>query len=152
MLDDYDGDVHKGQLLHYAVRRKTDVVEVLELLLDRGALINQTMYENHDWSRRFHFWMPLGTALHEAGTLDNVKAARYLLGRGIDTSIKNTKGLTALETARKYNSEKVAKLLKEVENNTAKHSDVSDTPSGSNDGEQREQHVPTGSSNYCSVM
>lgn len=52
MLDGYNGDVQRGQLLHYAVRRKIDVVEVLELLLDRGAdaVLNQTMYENHDWS------------------------------------------------------------------------------------------------------
>ncbi|RMJ26768.1 hypothetical protein PHISP_02368 [Aspergillus sp. HF37] len=89
MLGDYDGDVQTGQLLHYAAGRKIDVVDVLELLLDRGAPINQTMYENHDWSGRFHFWMPLGTALHEAGSWDNVKAARYLLSRGIDASIKS---------------------------------------------------------------
>lgn len=53
MLDDYDGDVRKGQLLHFAARRQTDVVKVLELvLLDRGAPIDQTLYENHEFSRR----------------------------------------------------------------------------------------------------
>jgi ankyrin repeat protein len=139
MLDDYDGDVQRGQLLHYAVRRKTDVVDVLELLLDRGAPINQTMYEKHDWSRRFHFWMPLGTALHEAGRVDNVKAARYLLSRGIDASIKDTKGDTALEWARRCNSAKVVRLLEEVE----------DTAKDSN-GEGQE--VPARPSNYCSIM
>lgn len=149
MLDDYDGDVHTGQLLHYAVRRKVESVEVLELLLDRGARINQTMYENHDWSRRFHFWMPLGTALHEAARVDNVRAARYLLSRGIDASIKDTKDRTALECARKCKSERVVKLLEEIENNTPNNCNSDDNPSANNGDEQQ---VPTQASSYCSTM
>lgn len=142
MLDDYDGDAQKWQLLHYAVRRKIDIVEVLELLIDRGAPINQTMYENHDWSRRFHFWMPLGTALHEAAELGKIKAAHYLLSRGIDASIKNTEGETALDCAGRFNHERVAELLEDVEGN-AKDREVS----GSSEG----QEVPTRDSHYCEV-
>lgn len=149
MVDDYDGDIHKGQLLHHAVRRKIDVIPVLELLLDRGALVNQTMFENHDWSRRFHFWMPLGTALHEAARLDNVKASRYLLRRGIDAGIRDTKGDTALEWARKCSSARVVALLEEVENNVTKESNVPDTPSGSVGEDQQDS---TARFNYCSTM
>ena len=149
MLDDYNGDIHKGQLLHYAVHRKIDVVEVLDLLLDRGAGINQIMYEKHDWSKRFHFWMPLGTALHEAASLDNVKAARYLLSRGIDASIRDTKGCTALECARTCNSVGVIEILEQVEKNMANDGNVSGLLSGSYD---QEQQVPSGGSNYCLVM
>lgn len=145
MLDDYDGDLRQGQLLIYAIRRKYDIVEALELLLDRGTPINETMYENHDWSRRFHFWMPMGTSLHEAAMLGKVKAARYLLTRGIDASIKDTKGFTALDRAREFKHPECVKLLEDVENTTEKS--VSGAQSGSD-----VEETPAPSSSSCSVM
>lgn len=149
MLDDYDGDVRKGQLLHFAARRQTDVVEVLELLLDRGAPINQTLYENHEFSRRWHFWMPLGTALHEVAQFGKIRAVRFLLSRGIDPSIKDNMGDTALDRARQFNREAVVKLLEEVEDQTTKtNEEVDDTP---NEGNGEKEQVPARTS-YCTVM
>ena len=150
MLDDYDGDVRKGQLLHFAARREIDVVEVLELLLDRGAAINQTLYENHEFSRRWHFWMPLGTALHEAAQSGKVRAVRFLLSRGIDPSIKDNMGHTALDRARQFNREALVKLLEEVEDHqtTKTSEEVDDTPS---EGNGEKEQVPARNP-YCTVM
>ena len=47
LLLDRGGDVHKGQLLHHAVDRQTDTIEILGMLLERGAPLNSKMYENH---------------------------------------------------------------------------------------------------------
>ncbi|GES59634.1 ankyrin repeat protein [Aspergillus terreus] len=38
LLLDRGGDVHKGQLLHHAVERQTDTIEVLGMLLERELL------------------------------------------------------------------------------------------------------------------
>lgn len=42
------GDVQKGQLLHHAIERRSDTIEVLKLLLEKGAPINSTMYKNYN--------------------------------------------------------------------------------------------------------
>jgi ankyrin repeat protein len=65
----HGGDVQKGQLLHHAIKRQADTIDVLRLLLEQGTPINATMYEIHYASRALFQFMGLGTALHEASAL-----------------------------------------------------------------------------------
>ena len=52
------------------------------------------------------------TPLHEAVSGDNLVAAKYLLGRGADRSVRDRRGKTALQTAETMDSAKMQKLLK----------------------------------------
>jgi hypothetical protein len=47
LLFDHGGSTQHGQLLHYAICRDgADRLEVLDFLRDRGAPINDIMYQN----------------------------------------------------------------------------------------------------------
>lgn len=94
------GDVRKGQLLHHAVDRHSDNIAVLRLLIEKGAPINSTMYEDHHPSWALFSFMPLGTPLHRAVELGKADIVRYLVSEGANLNIKNAKGRTALEYAR----------------------------------------------------
>lgn len=108
------GDVQKGQLLHHAIECQSDTIEVLRLLLEKGAPINSTMYENHypSWAL-FHF-MGLGTALHKASELGKADVVQYLIGEGANQSIKDANGRTAMDCAQMSNQWEVIEALKNV--------------------------------------
>ncbi|KAJ5577909.1 ankyrin repeat protein [Penicillium hispanicum] len=93
------GDVRNGQLLHHAIERQADTIDVLKLLIEKGAPINATMYEDHYPSRALFQFMGLGTALHKASALGKADVVHFLISKGADQSIKDTKGRTAIECA-----------------------------------------------------
>ncbi|KAJ5952407.1 uncharacterized protein N7479_010820 [Penicillium vulpinum] len=41
------GDVRMGQLVHNAIYRESDTLEVVKMLVDRGAPFNSLMYQDH---------------------------------------------------------------------------------------------------------
>ncbi|KAI9674974.1 MAG: hypothetical protein M1817_001380 [Caeruleum heppii] len=86
------GSVEHGQLLHTAARRdKPDRVELLDLLLGEGAPINAIEYENCPAVYRAECWRGLGTALHNAAGRGHLDAVNFLLSRGADPLIKDSK-------------------------------------------------------------
>ncbi|CAG8885948.1 unnamed protein product [Penicillium egyptiacum] len=101
------GDVKKGQLLHHAIDRQPDVIEVLQLLIEGGATINATMYQDDYSSWRLFYFMPLGTALHKAAELGKVGVVRYLITKGADMRITDANGCTAKECADKLGKREV---------------------------------------------
>ncbi|RAK97334.1 ankyrin repeat domain-containing protein [Aspergillus ibericus CBS 121593] len=106
-----------GQLLHYAVGRESDTIEVLELLMEKGAPLNAPMHIDHA-TFSLQCFMPLGTALHRAVELDKVDVVRYLVSKGADQSVKDAKdakGLTPIELARKLNKLEIIALLEKGE-------------------------------------
>lgn len=111
-LLDRGGDVQKGELLQHALDRAEDTIEVLGMLIDRGAPLNKNMYEHHDGSWRMFFFMNLGTPLHKAASTGKIDEVRYLLGRNADVTIKDVKGRTALECAEKEGFTEVVEILK----------------------------------------
>lgn len=115
LLLDRGGDVHKGQLLHHAVERQTDTIEVLGMLLKRGAPLNSKMYENHYSSWRLYYFMGLGTALHKAAELGKADVLRYLLDQGADVSIKDATNRSARDWAALNNHQEAVELLQSVE-------------------------------------
>ncbi len=111
-LLDRGGDMHKGELLQHAVDRAADTIEVLGMLLDRGAPLNQTMYQNHLQSLNMFPFLPLGTPLHAAASKGRADVVQYLLRRGADPTILKSKGQTAEACAEKKGHDKVAGILK----------------------------------------
>ncbi|KAJ5702733.1 hypothetical protein N7488_010281 [Penicillium malachiteum] len=105
------GDVKKGQLLHHAIERRSETIEVLKMLIENGAPINATMYQDHYPSWRLFYFMGLGTPLHKATELGKVDVVRYLLSEGADVTIKDANGRTAMECAQMGCQSEVVKLF-----------------------------------------
>jgi ankyrin repeat protein len=112
LMFDCGGDIHRGQLLHRAIRRENDIIEVLTMLLEKGAPLNAIMYQEHKFSRVILDYLGPGTALHRAAELGRVDVVRYLLNRGADTTILDTKGRTPLERAESQNQTEIVEILK----------------------------------------
>ncbi|KZF20702.1 ankyrin repeat protein [Xylona heveae TC161] len=112
LLFDRGGDIGKGQLIHHAVERNDGyAVEVIQLLLQKGAVLNARMYENHPPSWNLQFFKGLGTALHRAAELGKSDVVSFLLQQGADISVRDSKGRTALDCARRYNRTNVVMIL-----------------------------------------
>lgn len=104
------GNVRKGQLLQYAKFRATDFNDVISLLVDRGAPLNATMYQ--DGNTLMRFWpMSLGTPLHAAKELGKTDAIRHLLNLGADPTVKDANGRTVLGWTQRMNRAEVVRLL-----------------------------------------
>jgi len=106
------GDIRKGQLLHHAIERQSETIEVLKLLIEEGAPVNATMYEDYP-SLALFFFMGIGTPLHKACELDKADVIRYLISQGADQSIKDSNGRTPLECAQISNRWEVIEALKQ---------------------------------------
>ncbi|KAI9799432.1 MAG: hypothetical protein M1825_004532 [Sarcosagium campestre] len=86
------GSVEHGQLLLIAARRdKPDRVELLNYLLGKGASINAIEYENCPDVYQTQYWRGFGTALHNAAGIGYLDAVQFLLSRGADPLIKDSK-------------------------------------------------------------
>ncbi|KAJ5399233.1 hypothetical protein N7465_009722, partial [Penicillium sp. CMV-2018d] len=92
------GDVTKGQVLHHAVARDSDAMEVLKLLIAQGAPINGIMYQNHQPSWDMYFFMG-ETPLHKAVFFRKIDVIHYLLREGADLNVKDVRGRTAIQCA-----------------------------------------------------
>lgn len=103
LLFDRGGNVERGQLLHNAVQRAApDAIELIRMLLDKGAPTNEIQYKNHAPSWRDRCSFGLGTPLHYAAQDGRVEPVSFLLSRGADPTILDTKGRTVLQSAENY--------------------------------------------------
>ncbi len=110
-LLDHSGDVQKGEVLQHALDRKTDVIPVLGMLLDRGAPLDAVMYEEHPGSFQLNFIFERHTPLCKAAAIGNAEAVRFLLESGADPSVQNSKGRTALECAEQKGHQEIVEIL-----------------------------------------
>ncbi|WKY16906.1 hypothetical protein Q1695_001485 [Nippostrongylus brasiliensis] len=100
------GDAHKASALHLAARNGH--THIVCRLLENGWDINRTTV--------------LGSALHEASGYGRAQVVRFLLHAGINSSLTNAAGLTALEYAKKnahrnpITFKEIRFLLKECKN------------------------------------
>lgn len=110
-LLDRGGDVQKGELLQHALNRKTDIVAVLRILLDKGAPLDAIEYANHAGSFSTYVFLERGTPLCKAAGIGNTEAVQFLLERGADASIRNSKGRTPLECAERGGFKEIVDIL-----------------------------------------
>jgi ankyrin repeat protein len=108
------GSVEKGQLMHHAVERSQDTIAVMQELVSKGTPLNEVQYSGHMDSWNHEHFKGLGTPLHRAVELRKVDVARFLLQRGADGNIKDTKGRTPLDIARHLGDRDMIHLLESV--------------------------------------
>lgn len=112
LLFNRGADISKGQLLHHAIERETNIIDVVAILLRKGASINAKMYQNHYFSWRLYYFMGLGTPLHRAAELGKIDVVRYLISKGADANIKDAMGQTALDRAAKCGHSHIVDMLR----------------------------------------
>jgi len=106
------GNIYRGQLLHYVAYRNTgDEIELVRRLLDFGLPIDAIKYEDDLPSYKERAMFGLGTALHRAAEFGKVDLVKYLLERGADRTIRDTKGKTALYWAEHRGHTEIIELL-----------------------------------------
>lgn len=99
--------------MHFAVARDFfDRIIVLNYLLDKGASINQVMFENNADSYEQEELSGLSTPLHSAAAIGCLKMVDFLLSNGADPSIKNSRGKLAVEEAEYHDWNEVAERLR----------------------------------------
>ena len=103
--------IDKGQLVHNAVERSENAIEILQMLISKGASINQVQYSGHSQSWGHEHFKGLGTQLHRAVELGKGDVVRCLLGMGADRSMKDTKGRTPLDIAKDVEDGELVLLL-----------------------------------------
>ncbi|OAG44162.1 hypothetical protein AYO21_01619 [Fonsecaea monophora] len=90
-LFDAGASVKFGQPLHYAVRHQRPQA-IIQLLLSKGASINQVMFSNHSASYLQFECLGVGTPLHEAAKAKNKGLIKLLMANGADPSIPDSRG------------------------------------------------------------
>ncbi len=75
--------------LHYAAQNKRNTIEIIDLLLDQGANINDN---NGSW----------GTPLHFAATRGTKEATMHLVKKGADINLKDTEGKQPIHLVAEY--------------------------------------------------
>lgn len=110
------GDVRRGQLLPYCVFREENVNDVLSLLVEKGAPLNETM--SSDRLTLVSFWSrSLGTALHAAVELGKLDVIRHLVKLGADVDAKDAHGRSVLEFAKFCKQEDAVIFLENLSQN-----------------------------------
>jgi len=105
------GSIDKGQLVHHAIERSQDSIEVLQMLVSKGASVNVIQYSEHLDSWNHEHFKGLGTPLHRAVELGKSDVTQYLLQIGADRTIKDTKGRTPLDIATDMGDADLIRLL-----------------------------------------
>ncbi|GAM40916.1 hypothetical protein TCE0_041f13639 [Talaromyces pinophilus] len=113
ILKEYGADFTKSNALHEAaLGLKPGRVEVMAYLLDEaGVPINQREFEYDASFFNELRQLGLGTALHKAVEDKCLETVKFLLNRGIDRDIEDTKGRKAVDLARTYEFEEALALL-----------------------------------------
>jgi ankyrin repeat protein len=83
MLLEAAADVQYGDVLHYAVEREADELEVIRLLLSKGAPVNAIQFSD-PIARQLRQFLLRGTPLHKACRLGKHEVVELLLTHGAD--------------------------------------------------------------------
>lgn len=108
------GDIRKGQLVHHAIYRESDTVQVVKALIDWGAPLNSLMYQDDQASQNMFPFM-VETPLHTAVALKRGDVIHYLISRGADVNIKNFKGQTVMQCADEHTRREI---IQEIQNSS----------------------------------
>ncbi|EME43624.1 hypothetical protein DOTSEDRAFT_174562, partial [Dothistroma septosporum NZE10] len=115
MLLEAGANVHEGDVLHYAVERQGDDLEVMRLLLSCNAPVNAIQFE-HPIARRLRHFLLRGMPLHKACILGKYEVVDLLLRHGANPSSTRMRGsqieqTTPLDIAKQQGDESMIVLL-----------------------------------------
>ncbi|CAK4035030.1 Ankyrin repeat, partial [Lecanosticta acicola] len=115
MLLEAGADVQDGDVLHYAVEREGDDLEVMRLLLSCNAPVNAIQF-GHPNARRLRHSLLRGTPLHKACLLGKYEVVDLLLTHGADPSSTRMRGsqielTTPLDIAKQQGYQSIMILL-----------------------------------------
>ena len=99
--------------MHNAIYRESNTLEVVKGLVDRDASLNSLMYKD-DPASRCIFRVMVETPLHTAVAPKREDVVRYLISKGADVSIQNSKGQTVLQCADEHTRE----IIQEMQNSS----------------------------------
>jgi ankyrin repeat protein len=108
-------NVHRGQLLHHAVLRKNNALELVQKLVTAGAPINEVKYEKDPKSYNKRVVFGLGTPLHRAAEFNKTDIVEYLLSMGADPLKLDSEKCTPRFWATKWGHTQVATMLEAAE-------------------------------------
>jgi len=115
--------IKHGQLLHYAVYRETsDRLEVLEYLLNKGALSNINKLKYQDCPGPYeeeNLIIGCGTPLHGAVDSGRLDVVKLLVAWGADPLVQDGKGRLAIEWAQKMSHNDIVEYLSPLSGRTA---------------------------------
>lgn len=105
------GDVKQGRMFHCAARSGQANVEMLNILFEAGAPLDDIEFEQlpKSWQLRWDF--NRGTPLHVACALGNTGVVLYLLDRGADWRKLNTTHQTPIDIAREGDYDEIVMQL-----------------------------------------
>ena len=113
LLFDNGGSIKRGQLLHFAANRiLPDRTEIFQYILDKGASINDIMFQNCPESYEQERYSGLGTPLHSVAVTGYLDMVEMILLKGADPSIKDSTGRLAFEVAEYHGLSAVADRLR----------------------------------------
>lgn len=114
LLFQYGGTTERGQLLHHAAMREgPDHVEVLDFLFARGVTdVSGLLYGNHPDSFQLMSNVGLGTPLHVAAEKGMLGTVQYLLDKGADIQMRDTRGRLAIDCAGSNRHSAVVEVLR----------------------------------------
>ena len=112
LMLEYGGDTRNGQLLHFAMERKSpDQLAVIDMLISFGAPLDARMFEDDPSSWLENKYFGMGTPLHKAVDRGNADAAAHLLWRGASCEVLDTVGRTALDIARGKDDHEIVEMI-----------------------------------------
>lgn len=106
------GNVQRGQLMHNAIWRKSENLEVAQLLIALGAPFDYLLYEDHIPSQNMFPFM-IETPLHTAVAFHRPEIVNLLLQQGASTEIRNSQGKTVMECVDVSTRERIMRAAKE---------------------------------------
>ncbi|KAF2741709.1 ankyrin [Sporormia fimetaria CBS 119925] len=112
-------DARYGQLLHHAIHRKEDTLQVVQWLVENGAPIDELKYETDPIGYWWREPFGLGTPLHRAAELGKKDIVTYLLCHGANCLKEDSRGKTPRFWAEKEGHTDVALILKEAEDRSS---------------------------------
>lgn len=130
LLLDHGANPLCGQLVFHAASREVDAVKAISMLLDRieenGDMfdINSRLYDSDPNTKGHLSFMGLGTPLHHAADAGQMEAVKWLLDKGADARIRDSRGHLPRDLASQKGFRDIAELLLEAEDTDLEPRDV----------------------------
>ncbi|KAL8965203.1 MAG: hypothetical protein Q9197_006625 [Variospora fuerteventurae] len=115
LLRRHGGRVIHGVLQSAATTSDPGRVEILEYLLEEGALIDEVEYEWDPLTFKKLRFKAFGTALHHAAKKGNLEMVLFLLAKGARQDIEDSLGRKPIQYAQQFKHDKITVTLRQYQ-------------------------------------